>query len=65
MPAAVDITLYRLVQEALTNIVKHAPSAEAEVNVAIEPGPLDVLVRNSPPKEPAWAPRPPLAPGKA
>ncbi len=51
-PAAVDIALYRLVQEALTNIVKHAPSAEAEVNVAIAPGAVDVLVRNSPPKEP-------------
>ena len=61
VPAAVDITLYRLVQEALTNIVKHAPSAEAEVNVAIEPGVVDVLVRNSPPKEPAGS----LAPAGA
>jgi hypothetical protein len=38
VPAAVDSTLYRLVQEALTNIVKHAPSAEAEVTVAIGRG---------------------------
>lgn len=59
VPAAVDITLYRLVQEALTNIVKHAPSAEAEVHVAIEPGAVDVLVRNSPPKEPAGSTAPP------
>jgi signal transduction histidine kinase len=53
LDTAVDSTLYRLVQEALTNIVKHAPSAEATVNVAIEPGALDVLVRNSPPRGPA------------
>jgi signal transduction histidine kinase len=59
VPAAVDSTLYRLVQEALTNIVKHAPSAEAEVNVAIERGAVEVLVRNSPPKGPAGS----MAPG--
>lgn len=59
VPAAVDITLYRLVQEALTNIVKHAPSAEAEVNVAFEPGAVEVLVRNSPPKKPDGS----MAPG--
>ncbi len=53
VPAAVDSTLYRLVQEALTNIVKHAPSAEAEVTVAIERGAVEVLVRNSPPRGPA------------
>jgi signal transduction histidine kinase len=59
LPAAVDSTLYRLVQEALTNIVKHAPSAEAEVNVTFEPGAVGMLVRNSPPKEPAGS----MAPG--
>jgi hypothetical protein len=53
VPAADDSTLYRLVQEALTNNVKHAPSAEAEVTVAIGRGAVEVLVRNSPPKEPA------------
>jgi len=59
VPAAVDSTLYRLVQEALTNIVKHAPSAAAEVTVAFEPGAVEVLVRNSPPKGPAGS----IAPG--
>jgi signal transduction histidine kinase len=63
-PAAVDVALYRLVQEALTNIVKHAPTAEAEVNVTIEPGAVDVLVRNSPPKESTGFGAPPIGSGQ-
>ncbi len=53
MPAAVDVTIYRLVQEALTNIAKHARPAEADVSVAIEQGAVAVRVRNSAPKGPA------------
>jgi signal transduction histidine kinase len=49
LPAPVDETLYRLVQEALTNVIKHARSAPAEVNVAIEPDAVRVWVRNSRP----------------
>jgi signal transduction histidine kinase len=43
LPAAVDAALYRLVQEALTNVVKHAGSAATDVDVALEP--VAVLVR--------------------
>jgi signal transduction histidine kinase len=32
---ALELTAYRIVQEALTNIVKHAPSAHAAVDVAV------------------------------
>jgi signal transduction histidine kinase len=46
---AVDAALYRLVQEALTNVVKHAGSAATEVDVAIEPAVVRVRVRNSAP----------------
>jgi signal transduction histidine kinase len=46
-PAAVDTALYRLVQEALTNVVKHAGAADTDVDVAIEPGVVRVRVRNS------------------
>jgi signal transduction histidine kinase len=47
LPAAVDATVYRLVQEALTNVVKHAAAAEVSVNIAIDPGSVDVAVANS------------------
>ncbi|MGV8966019.1 MAG: sensor histidine kinase [Cellulomonas sp.] len=33
IPAALDLTAYRLVQESLTNVVKHAGTARAEVTV--------------------------------
>ena len=41
-------TLYRIVQEALTNVRKHAPSASVEVTVGGSPGAgLDVTVHNT------------------
>jgi signal transduction histidine kinase len=46
-PAPVDTALYRLVQEALTNVVKHAGSAVTDVTVAIESAEVRVRVRNA------------------
>ncbi|MFD0329184.1 sensor histidine kinase [Streptacidiphilus monticola] len=40
-------TAYRVVQEALTNVLKHAPGAEAEVVVAYVPGGVALAVTNS------------------
>jgi signal transduction histidine kinase len=42
LPPAVSLTVYRIVQEALTNVVKHAGDAEASVRVRL--GPDGVLV---------------------
>ncbi len=37
LPAGIDLTAYRIVQEALTNAIKHAGSAQARVAVSYEP----------------------------
>src|SRR5271166_49981 len=42
LPAAVDISAYRIVQEALTNVLKHAGPASAEVRVRCGAG--EVLI---------------------
>jgi len=44
LPPCVDGTVYRVVQEALTNVVKHAGSAAAAVRITYRPGVLDVEV---------------------
>ncbi len=38
VPPGVDLTAYRIVQEALTNVLKHAGPAQANVRVGYEPG---------------------------
>jgi len=40
LPRGVDLTAYRIVQEALTNVMKHAGAAAATVLVRYEPGAL-------------------------
>jgi signal transduction histidine kinase len=44
LPAGVDLTAYRLVQEGLTNVVKHAQATRAEVLVDYADGYLEVTV---------------------
>jgi signal transduction histidine kinase len=46
LPAAVDLTAYRITQEALTNAVKHAPGGRAAVDVTFFGGVLEVEIRN-------------------
>ena len=44
LPAGVDLTAYRLVQEGLTNALKHAQAKRAEVLVNYGRGELEVTV---------------------
>jgi signal transduction histidine kinase len=45
LPASVDLTAYRVIQESLTNVQKHAgPGADAVVRIRREPGVLEVVV---------------------
>ncbi|WP_433203823.1 sensor histidine kinase [Nocardia sp. CA-107356] len=46
LPSAVDQAAYRIVQEALTNAMKHAPGQEVDIDVHAEATALAVAVRN-------------------
>jgi len=46
LPAGIDTTAYRIVQEALTNAVKHANASRAEVVVRYENGRVELTVRD-------------------
>ncbi|WP_037772692.1 sensor histidine kinase [Streptomyces sclerotialus] len=49
LPPAVDLSAYRIVQEALANVVRHAPGARTRVSVTPDRTGLTVLVVNGPP----------------
>jgi signal transduction histidine kinase len=44
LPGAVDLTAYRIVQESLTNVVRHANASAATVRVRYEPDAVELLV---------------------
>jgi signal transduction histidine kinase len=46
LPAGIDLAAYRIVQEALTNTLKHAGDASATVTVAYEPNELVLSVED-------------------
>jgi signal transduction histidine kinase len=43
---ALELSLYRVVQEALTNVVKHAPGARAVAELAVSAGKVRLMVRD-------------------
>jgi signal transduction histidine kinase len=49
LPPGIDLTAYRIVQEALTNARRHAPGAAVEVEVAFGDDVLQVRVRDEGP----------------
>lgn len=48
-PATVGLSVYRIVQESLSNVVRHAPGAVTRVVVAREPWSITVTVENDAP----------------
>jgi signal transduction histidine kinase len=44
LPGAVDLAAYRIVQESLTNVLRHAGPAAATVRVSYEPDALDLEI---------------------
>jgi signal transduction histidine kinase len=47
LPGGVDISAYRIVQEGLTNVLKHAQATEAEVALDYAPDQLTIEVRDN------------------
>jgi signal transduction histidine kinase len=62
LPSGVELSAYRIMQEALSNTLRHAPGARAAVEVHYQPGRLWLRVRNDPPPVPGERPAP-AAPG--
>ncbi|MBA2810537.1 sensor histidine kinase [Streptomyces sp. KM273126] len=58
VPAAVDRTVYRIVQESLTNIARHADAATASVRVDCRPDALAIRVDDDGRATPDTAPTP-------
>jgi signal transduction histidine kinase len=55
LPPGVDLTAYRIVQEALTNARRHAPGAEVEIELRSTPDTLHLRVRDNGPGPPGPA----------
>jgi signal transduction histidine kinase len=46
LPEGVDLSAYRIVQEALSNAMRHAPGSRVQVQVAYRPDSLTLEIRN-------------------
>jgi signal transduction histidine kinase len=55
LPAAVDLACYRVVQESLTNVVRHAGASRAEITVRHDDGRVVVEVTDDGPARPGGA----------
>ena len=56
LPPAADLSAYRIVQEALTNVVRHVGPTRARVLISYRPGELNIEVTDAGPRGPV--PRP-------
>ncbi|GAA2686677.1 sensor histidine kinase [Streptomyces aculeolatus] len=57
LPPGIELSAYRIVQEALSNVARHAPGARALVEIGYHPAGLTVRVANTAPERaaPPWA----------
>ena len=53
LPGPIDLAAYRIVQESLTNTLRHAPGARATVRITLEANQVNVLVTDSGGRHPA------------
>jgi signal transduction histidine kinase len=53
LPEGVDLSAYRIVQEALSNAMRHAPGSHVQVHMAYRPEGLALEIRNDAPLAPA------------
>ncbi|WP_375372297.1 sensor histidine kinase [Streptomyces griseomycini] len=53
LPPGVELSAYRIVQEALSNSLRHAPGATARVEVSYVLGGLGLRIVNGPPPQPS------------
>ncbi len=63
VPAPVGAATYRIVQEALTNVLRHAGARRADVRVAVGAGAVDVQVRDDGAAVPSVGGPPPAGSG--
>ena len=47
MPAAVGLVVYRVVQEALTNVVRHSQATDCRVRLSSRDGSLDLSIADN------------------
>jgi signal transduction histidine kinase len=52
LPPAIDLTAYRIIQEALTNVRKHADTTRAVVHIGHRPEELRIIIENDSPAQP-------------
>lgn len=52
LPSVIDVAAARIIQESLTNVVRHAPGAEATVSVRYAAQSVDITVDNARPTAP-------------
>ncbi|GLX01456.1 two-component sensor histidine kinase [Microtetraspora sp. NBRC 16547] len=49
----IELSAFRIVQEALSNVMRHAPGTEARVEIGYQPDVLTIRVTNTAPEDPA------------